>query len=370
MGNIKPIVAPKLKKDTLKNLAMGAIIFLIISAYSLFDIFTLHFDITLMTTISYWATVALNTFLIVLFILTIRKLRKDHNINKPIKVKDENGNWVQKANDLEIFMNNLNRGYNTITKDGLSDKLEKYLIELNKDKKCSIYKKIVRDRLEKLKNKIRPEMRKGGVLENSKKAKRLIIKETDLTALLKLTRDEIWGKKFKYKAVTVSKLFSSISGRTIDDDETNIDPEEGKAVRKLITTKMLWVVIFAAGTASIVPSFLVGFGWIIIIGIILKLITLLMAANLGMADADDFVNINLKTSLQRRVRILADFTNANNLGELNFESEVPEVKTPIVVEIPKLTPENIAVPPDYAIKHIVMENTEFIENSTKTIEKL
>jgi len=147
-------------------------------------------------------------------------------------------------------------------------------------------------------------------------------------------------------------LFSSINGKTIDDDETNIDPEEKKGIAKLITTKILWVIVFAAGTGSIIPNFLTSFSWLIIVGIAIKLITILMAANLAIGDADDFTNINLKTSLQRRVRILADFDIANDLGELNLE-EIKEVQQnnkvitieqkPIIQEPIRRTEENIIV---------------------------
>ena len=147
-------------------------------------------------------------------------------------------------------------------------------------------------------------------------------------------------------------MFSSINGKTIDDDETNIDPEEKKGIAKLITTKILWVIVFAAGTGSIIPNFLTSFSWLIIVGIAIKLITILMAANLAIGDADDFTNINLKTSLQRRVRILADFDIANDLGELNLE-EIKEVQQnnkvitieqkPIIQEPIRRTEENIIV---------------------------
>jgi len=53
MSNFKPIRPPKLKKDALKSLTMGAVIFLIIVVYSLFDIFSLSFNFNLMTSVSY-----------------------------------------------------------------------------------------------------------------------------------------------------------------------------------------------------------------------------------------------------------------------------------------------------------------------------
>jgi len=88
-------------------------------------------------------------------------------------------------------MENLNRGYNKITKAGLSDKLEKYLLKINKEKKFMLYMKVVRNRLEKVRMKIKPEMEKNGVLANKKKTKKLFSEENSLLELQKLTIDDI-----------------------------------------------------------------------------------------------------------------------------------------------------------------------------------
>ena len=133
-----------------------------------------------------------------------------------------------------------------------------------------------------------------------------------------LTEEEVWQLNFKFEKVTVSKLFSSINGKTIDDDETNIDPKERESIRNMITNKVLWVIIFGAFTGSLIPSFFTGLGWMVAVSIILKIITLMMAANMAMVTADDYVNINLKTSLQRRLRILADFKKLNNLENVDL----------------------------------------------------
>ena len=162
-------------------------------------------------------------------------------------------------------------------------------------------------------------------------------------------------------------MFSSINGKTIDDDETNIDPEEKKGIAKLITTKILWVIVFAAGTGSIIPNFLTSFSWLIIVGIAIKLITILMAANLAIGDADDFTNINLKTSLQRRVRILADFDIANDLGELNLEEikEVQQNNKVITIEQKTITEEPIR----RTEENIIVENTIIPTEPDKIIIK-
>ena len=155
MKEIKPITAPKLKKDMIKNITMGVIIFLITAVYSLFDIVNLKFDISLITTPTYWAILALNTTLVVLFMLSVRQVRKDNRLNKP-DIVQENGKWVKKANQFQIYMANLSNGYNKITKYGLSDKLDAYLLELNKDKKFKLFQQYYTYKLAAVKEKLKP----------------------------------------------------------------------------------------------------------------------------------------------------------------------------------------------------------------------
>lgn len=340
MKEIKPITAPKLKKDMIKNITMGVIIFLITAVYSLFDIVNLKFDISLITTPTYWAILALNTTLVVLFMLSVRQVRKDNRLNKP-DIVQENGKWVKKANQFQIYMANLSNGYNKITKYGLSDKLDAYLLELNKDKKFKLFQQYYTYKLSAVKEKLKPGDREN---PRNKRIKKLVQLEIEYKRKLEYKREDVWKLPFKYRKVTISKLFSSINGKTIDDDETNIDTEEGKDIAHLIVNKILWVVIFGAFTGTLIPTFLSGFGVMMIVTIVLKLITLLMAANMSMADADDFVDINIKISLQRRIRILADFNNKNNLGQLDL---VPEDKPVIEEKITKIEEpkEQIAVKP-------------------------
>lgn len=318
LKDYKPIKLPKLKKDTLKNITMGAIIFLIIAVYSLYDIYSLKFEIDLILTADYWASVGLQTFLVVLFMLTVRQQRKFHIINKPDIVKDEDKKKIIKPNQFEIYMNNLNAGYNNVISNGLSDKLDEYLLKLNKEKKYKLFCNRNRNRLTFIKERLKPGDREK---PRNKIIKKLIEHEKKLKELLMLTEEEVWQLNFKFEKVTVSKLFSSINGKTIDDDETNIDPKERESIRNMITNKVLWVIILGAFTGSLIPSFFTGLGWMVAVSIILKIITLMMAANMAMVTADDYVNINLKTSLQRRLRILADFKKLNNLENVDLEEK-------------------------------------------------
>ena len=180
LKDYKPIKLPKLKKDTLKNITMGAIIFLIIAVYSLYDIYSLKFEIDLILTADYWASVGLQTFLVVLFMLTVRQQRKFHIINKPDIVKDEDKKKIIKPNQFEIYMNNLNAGYNNVISNGLSDKLDEYLLKLNKEKKYKLFCNRNRNRLTFIKERLKPGDREKPrnkiikkLIEHEKKTKRI-----------------------------------------------------------------------------------------------------------------------------------------------------------------------------------------------------
>ena len=70
------------------------------------------------------------------------------------------------------------------------------------------------------------------------------------------------------------------------------------------------IVLFSAFTGTIVVELVLG-GLSVIYSVLLKLFSLLMAINTSMGITDDFVDHNIRTSVQRRYKYLAGFINSD-----------------------------------------------------------
>ena len=172
-------------------------------------------------------------------------------------------------------------------------KLDEYLKKLNRKNKYDTFIKSIQNRLIKIGDKPKKE-------EERK----------HLNELLKKTEDEVADMPFKYKPITISKLFSAIDGRIINDNEYDLDTYEGRDVARMVGLQAFFIVLFSAFTGTIVVELVLG-GWAVIYSVLLKLFSLLMAINTAMGIADDFVDHNIRTSVQRRYKYLAGFINSD-----------------------------------------------------------
>jgi hypothetical protein len=145
-----------------------------------------------------------------------------------------------------------------------------------------------------------------------------------LNELLTKDKEEIVKMNVRYKKITVSKLFSSLDGKIPNDNEYDIDTYEARDVAKMVGMKTLLIVLFSAFSGMIVVDFFIS-GWSVIYSTLIKLFSLLMAVNTAMNTADDFVEHNIRISVQRRLKYLAEFVNSKpQLKEILNEERTTE----------------------------------------------
>ena len=276
---LKPIKIPKIELTKQRVVKFSRIveIIVIVALDILSDYFTTSGTMELITSLSYWLGIALDLILILAIMVTVRAMRKDKRIlEKP---------------ELVDCMDTIAKGYKRITFGGLSTKLDDYLVRVNKRNKYETFVKAIQKKLIKLGNKNKPKHQQL---------------RDEYNRLLKLNEDEVNELQFKYKKVTVSQLWSAVDGRIINDNEYDLNTYEKQDIGKMLGLRSLFVFLVSAFAGTFVITFLDnGIG--AIITSLLKMFSLLWAINTSINIADEFVDHNLTTAVQRRLRILAGF---------------------------------------------------------------
>lgn len=280
---MKPIKEPKInitKKGFMKFSRISTIIIIFV-LYILADfIKEVENYGELITSFTYWATTIVNIVLIACIMLTVRSMRKDRKI--------------EECEDITSTMKTIRKGFNKITIKGLSTDLDEFLVKLNERNKYETFLKQVRERLIKIADKDKEKYE-----EERKK----------LNEYLNKPKEEIVKMNIKYKKITISKLFSSLDGKIANDNEYDLDTYETRDIAKMVGLRTLFIVLFSAFSGMIIVDFMFG-GWAVVYSALIKLFSLLMAINTAMNVADDFVEHNIRISVQRRLKYLAEFVNS------------------------------------------------------------
>lgn len=278
---MNPIKLPEVK-ITKKHIVTASRISTIVVIFALY-IFAefLRASITggVITSWAYWSVTLVNMVLLISTMVTVRAIRKDKKISECVDITDT--------------MKQIRIGFNRIIKNGFSSDLDEYLRKLNRKNKYDTFIRHVQNRLIKIGDKPKKEKERQ-----------------HLNELLKKTEDDVAEMAFKYKPITISKLFSSIDGRTINDNEYDLDTYESRDIAKMVGLRAMLIVLFSAFTGSIAVEVIFG-GWAVIYSVLLKLFSLLLAINSAIGIADDFVEHNIRTSIQRRYKYLAGFINSD-----------------------------------------------------------
>lgn len=295
---MKPIKEPKINitKQGIVKFSRVTTIIIIFLLYVMADfIKEVVNDTHLITSFTYWATTIVNVVLVACTMLVVRAIRKDKKISECTEITDT--------------MKVIQRGFNKITIKGLSTDLDEFLVKLNEQNKYETFIKQVRERLMKIAD---------------KEKEKYEVERKKLNELLSKPKEEIVKMNIKYKKITVSKLFSSLDGKIVNDNEYDLDTYETRDVLKMVGLKTLLIVLFSAFSGMIVVDFFIS-GWSVIYSTLIKLFSLFMAINTAMNTADDFVEHNIRISVQRRLKYLAEFVNSKpDLKEILSEKKGEE----------------------------------------------
>ena len=243
--------------------------------YVLIDYLSIRLDGGVITDTDYWVGIAISAFLFCSIMVVVRDMRKRKNISQDDLIKN-------------LYDQNT-KAFKFITNNGHSERLEKYIQEVNENSKVDTFIRKITIRLQRCK----------------KEAKR-----AELEELLKTPREEILKKHFKYSKISYVQLFAGIDGKVISDDENDLSTHEVKDVSRMLGSKTLLLILFSAFTGSLVSDLIHG-GTNALFSTLIKILSMIISVWTAMTTADNFVENSIKVSLKKRYKHITTFVNKN-----------------------------------------------------------
>lgn len=262
-----------------------AIIVLIFGIYILGDYLSFKGSMDFATSPEYWITTAISITLVVVFMTTIRNMHKDKR--------------VAESKDIENNMQTIQAVRKVVLINAYDEELQKHLDKVNDDKKYETYINNITKKINKLPLRI--------FLSKNKKEE--LLKKYE--QLLRMPREEVLKKNIRFKKITQTGLFANVDGKLAVSSRYDIDTHETKDIASMVSYKSIIYILLTAISGTLAVNFMFS-GWSAIWGTLLKVISLLLALNSSMRQANNFVDYNIEQALDNRLRIILAFVNSND----------------------------------------------------------
>ena len=262
-----------------------SIIVLIFGIYILGDYLSFKGSMDFATSPEYWITTAISITLVVVFMTTIRNMHKDKR--------------VAESKDIENNMKTIQAVRKVVLINAYDEELQKHLDKVNDDKKYETYINNITKKINKLPLRI--------FLSKNKKEE--LLKKYE--QLLRMPRDEVLKKNIRFKKITQTGLFANVDGKLAVSSRYDIDTHETKDIASMVSYKSIIYILLTAISGTLAVNFMFS-GWSAIWGTLLKVISLLLALNSAMRQANNFVDYNIEQALDNRLRIILAFVNSND----------------------------------------------------------
>ena len=262
-----------------------SIIVLIFGIYILGDYLSFKGSMDFASSPEYWITTAISITLVVVFMTTIRNMHKDKR--------------VAESKDIENNMKTIQAVRKVVLINAYDEELQKHLDKVNDDKKYETYINNITKKINKLPLRI--------FLSKNKKEE--LLKKYE--QLLRMPRDEVLKKNIRFKKITQTGLFANVDGKLAVSSRYDIDTHETKDIASMVSYKSIIYILLTAISGTLAVNFMFS-GWSAIWGTLLKVISLLLALNSAMRQANNFVDYNIEQALDNRLRIILAFVNSND----------------------------------------------------------
>ena len=262
-----------------------AIVVLIFGIYILGDYLSFKGSMDFASSPEYWITTVISITLVVVFMTTIRNMHKDKR--------------VAESKDIENNMKTIQAVRKVVLINAYDEELQKHLDKVNNDKKYETYINNITKKINKLPLRI--------FLSKNKKEE--LLKKYE--QLLRMPRDEVLKKNIRFKKITQTGLFANVDGKLAVSSRYDIDTHETKDIVSMVSYKSIIYILLTAISGTLAVNFMFS-GWSAIWGTLLKIISLLLALNSSMRQANNFVDYNIEQSLDNRLRIILAFVNSND----------------------------------------------------------
>lgn len=262
-----------------------SIIVLIFGIYILGDYLSFKGSMDFASSPEYWITTAISITLVVVFMTTIRNMHKDKR--------------VAESKDIENNMKTIQAVRKVVLINAYDEELQKHLDKVNNDKKYETYINNITKKINKLPLRI--------FLSKNKKEE--LLKKYE--QLLRMPREEVLKKNIRFKKITQTGLFANVDGKLAVSSRYDIDTHEIKDIASMVSYKSIIYILLTAVSGTLAVNFMFS-GWSAIWGTLLKIISLLLALNSAMRQANNFVDYNIEQALDNRLRIILAFVNSND----------------------------------------------------------
>lgn len=261
-----------------------AIIVLIFGIYILGDYLSFKGSMDFATSPEYWITTAISITLVVVLMITIRNMHKDKKIAE--------------SKDIENNMRTVQAVRKVVLINAYDEELQKHLDKVNADKKYETYINNITKKINKLPLRF--------FLSKNKKEE--LLKKYE--QLLRTPREEVLKKNIRFKKITQTGLFANVDGKLAVFSKFDIDTHETKDIASMVSYKSIIYILLTAISGTLAVNFMFS-GWSAIWGTLLKIISLLLASNSAMRQANNFVDYNIEQALDNRLRIILSFVNSS-----------------------------------------------------------
>ena len=274
-----------LSRKGISLISQIAIVVLIFGIYLLGDYLSFKGSMDFASCPEYWITTAISITLVVVFMTTIRTMHKDKR--------------VAESKDIENNMKTIQAVRKVVLINAYDEELQKHLDKVNDDKKYETYINNITKKINKLPLRI--------FLSKNKKEE--LLKKYE--QLLRIPREEVLKKNIRFKKITQTGLFANVDGKLAVSSRYDIDTHETKDIASMVSYKSIIYILLTAISGTLAVNFMFS-GWSAIWGTLLKIISLLLALNSAMRQANNFVDYNIEQALDNRLRIILAFVNSND----------------------------------------------------------
>lgn len=289
------------RSSAVKIAVSGLIAFAVTAVFILVGMFVIdRFNATAQTGLEYWMEKVLAG------VATFALMLATANICEEVCKRKDTG--------FQERMNSIDAHYITVLEHGEVDDLETFLTNLNRANKYRAYLRSVKKRI-----------RLAVFFKKEEKRK-------ELEKLLLASPDEVWEdtRRVRYHKITYSQLFEGAQDVSQNDDDNDLNVHRLRYTLEKLAWKIVTLVAFGAVATDIAFS-LVGFDREMVLTLIIKICTLLIAAYSGISFGYSMVE-RTKVVLRRKTRILSQFRARKDNPEKSSERFNVPIPKDIYVE--------------------------------------
>ena len=292
---------PVIPKSTMNSIFRWIIVFISTAYLCIYNVTTSNFSLSYMATTQYWTSLGMTALFMVIIAFCV--------------FDDYQTKTLFASRKIMVINYQIEQAYSVISKCGLSNRLDIFILGINKTAKFKKYIFKINKKLEKIKGASPLRIKLCDIFHINLKEKKKLLEDN-----LTLTQDEVWDKKTVKGVKTVyrSQLFSSLIGEIKYDEAYDLSSHKGKVLGTMVGKKLTKPIMITALFGLFASSAFTG-GLPVVsvcIGIAIKLINIFMSIITARDGGIGYVLGNVLSACQSKHNLLSDFSQETDCVEL------------------------------------------------------